>query len=165
MTTVTRSEFRTAAAGCGLLLALAALGACRPAAKPEPVPPGVTRAILAKLDRRGRLALSDMDAGQALRFLDGVMDVGFVCQNLPPHWDRIPVTLRSGKLGGALEDWGAQVGAGWTVARAGSNPAGGPRFKIVVAPPARIAEIEKDDPATAALVRDYRRRLRAASGR
>jgi hypothetical protein len=56
-----------------------------------------------------------------------------------------------------LESWCSQVGAGWTIAPIGAAPDGS--HALVIASPARIAELEGANPRIARQLRPYRMKL------
>jgi hypothetical protein len=97
------------------------------------------------------------EVGAYVRIL---MDLNIVSTGSPAAvGPKEPMTLKASSLplGAVLEAWCAKVGFDWTIAPSGPEP--GSVVSVVIAAPARIAELERADPVTARRLRKYRQAL------
>ena len=129
----------------------------------------IAQSFINALDKRVNMELTE-SADEALTYFRGVTNAGMVVngEGLGPWNKRVTLKFVNTPLAVVLDSWCAQVGADWTVAEVSFGPNTDPMFKVFIAAPARVKDLEARSPTAARMIRRYRERLareRAAAER
>jgi hypothetical protein len=111
------------------------------------------------LDKAVSIDVFNESTGQVIGY--ALTGLGATIENAEGiNWEkRVDLTYTDVPVAVILEEMCQLAGASWTIAKQDDGLCRTPALRLVIAGPARIAELEKANPRVTALVHDYRERL------